>query len=207
MPCHGQGAMPRPGPVFHRSEGVKARVPGKYAKPPRPILAPIEGRGIPLFEHAGREFAGLLDGGSPGGPAIPVRRRRGCPAVPCRRSAPARAERGIPSGWWSFLCPERWKRTLRAADRVRNSAFRVNSSPMSSIRSRSWGLRPAAERRMAAISSAARSQSMKRAMLAGRTPAGGEHTPANVRPVGRGGHCAPTPERRRWRRACAERSR
>src|SRR6266487_173315 len=43
------------------------------------------------------------------------------------------------TGWWSFLWPVRWKRTLWAAHRLRKSSLRVESSPMSSMSCLSWG--------------------------------------------------------------------
>src|SRR3954471_5665212 len=47
-----------------------------------------------------------------------------------------------------------WKRTSCEAHRVRNASLWVASSPTRSERSRSYGSRPAAERRIAAVSRA-----------------------------------------------------
>ena len=60
------------------------------------------------------------------------------------------------AGWWKCLTAVLWKRTSWAAQRVRNSSLCVASSPTRSERSRSCGSRPAAQRRMATQSPAAR---------------------------------------------------
>ena len=62
-------------------------------------------------------------------------------------------------GWRRRLVPVSWKRTLWAAHLVRNVSLWVESSPIRVVRSRSRGLRPASERRMATTSLAMWSQS------------------------------------------------
>jgi AcrR family transcriptional regulator len=75
--------------------------------------------------------------------------------------APPPPDRSSPPtvGWLKCLTPLLWKRTLCAAQRVRNASLWVASSPTRSERSRLYGSRPAAERRMATVSVATRSQS------------------------------------------------
>jgi hypothetical protein len=68
-----------------------------------------------------------------------------------------------------FLVAGAVEAAVWAAQRVRKSSLRVESSPMSSMSCLSWGLWPASERSMAAMSSAARSQSVKNSRDAGST--------------------------------------
>lgn len=59
------------------------------------------------------------------------------------------------TGWRSRFCPLQWNWTSWEAQRWRKSSERVDSSPTSSTRALSCGLRPASSRSIAAALSAA----------------------------------------------------
>ena len=116
-------------------------------------------------------------------------------AAATRTAGPGRP----PPGGAASLVPVVWIRTSWAAQRTRNSSLRVESSPMRSDRSRSWGSRPASARSTPRCprrpgptrgrTAARGSRKTKRALL-GR-PAPGRRTPGRTAP-GRGALVAST---------------